>query len=41
MSDFELFCLGGAIYLAGVVTGIVIQIVRTLTRDNNVQGHVD
>jgi hypothetical protein len=32
MSDFELFWLGVGIYLAGVVTGIIIQIARALSR---------
>jgi hypothetical protein len=38
MSDFELFWLGVAIYLAGVVTGIIIQITRTLRRGKSAQG---
>jgi len=37
MSDFDLFWLGVAIYLAGVVTGIIIQIARTLSRGKNAE----
>jgi hypothetical protein len=38
MSDFDLFWLGVAIYLAGIVTGIILQIMRTLKRGKNAQG---
>jgi hypothetical protein len=35
MSYFELLFLGGAIYLAGLVTGIIIQAARTLGQGRN------
>ena len=38
MTDFDLFWLGFAIYLAGVVTGMIIQIARTLRPSKNLKG---
>ena len=37
MPDFQLFCLGVAIYLAGMVTGIIIQIARTFSRGSDAE----